>query len=34
MGKAYPADELAKRIFVVSMLGVGLFISVVFTFIL
>lgn len=34
MGKAYPADELAKRTFVVSMVGVGLFIAVVFTFIL
>lgn len=34
MGKAYPADELAKRTFTVTMVGVGLFITVVFTFIL
>jgi len=34
MGKAYPADELAMRIFRVSIAGVGLFIAVVFTFIL
>ena len=34
MGKAYPADELAKRTFYISMVGVGLFITVVFTFIL
>ena len=34
MGKAYPADELATRTFRVSMAGVGLFIVVVFIFIL
>ena len=34
MGKAYPSDELAARTFRVSIIGVGLFIAVVFTFIL
>jgi hypothetical protein len=34
MGKAYPADQLAARIFRVSMAGVGLFIAIVFIFIL
>ncbi len=34
MAKAYPADELAKRIFYISMAGVGAFIATVFIFIL
>ena len=34
MGKAYPADELAKRTFTVSIAGVAAFIAVVFIFIL
>lgn len=34
MGKAWPADELAKRTFYVSIAGVGMFIAVVFLFIL
>ncbi len=34
MGKAYEPDELAWRIFVVSMVGIGAFIAVVFLFIL
>lgn len=34
MAKAWPADELAKRTFYVSMAGVGAFIAVVFIFIL
>lgn len=34
MAKAYPPEELAKRIFYLSMAGVGSFIAVVFIFIL
>ncbi len=34
MAKAWPADELARRTFLVSMAGVGAFIAVVFLFIL
>jgi hypothetical protein len=34
MAKNYSADELAARTFVISMSGVGLFIAVVFLFIL
>jgi hypothetical protein len=34
MAKAYPPDELAKRIFFISMAGIGTFIAVVFVFIL
>jgi hypothetical protein len=34
MAKAYSAEELAYRAFVISMAGVGLFIAVVFIFIL
>lgn len=34
MAKAYPPEELAKRIFYLSMAGVGAFIAVVFIFIL
>jgi hypothetical protein len=34
MAKAYPADELATRTFLVSMAGIGAFIAVVFLFIL
>ena len=34
MGKAYPPDELANRIFYISMAGIGCFIAVVFLFIL
>jgi hypothetical protein len=34
MAKAWPADELAKRTFIVSMAGVGAFLAVVFIFIL
>jgi len=34
MGKAYSADELATRTFRVSIVGVSLFIAVVFIFIL
>jgi hypothetical protein len=34
MAKAYPPDELAKRIFFISMAGIGTFITVVFVFIL
>ena len=34
MAKEYPAEELALRAFVISMLGVGAFIAVVFLFIL
>ncbi len=34
MGKAYPADELATRAFVLSIAAVSLFIAVVFIFIL
>jgi len=33
-GKEYGSDELADRIFVVTMAGIGLFIVVVFAFIL
>jgi hypothetical protein len=34
MAKAYPPDELVKRIFYLSMAGIGSFIAVVFIFIL
>ncbi len=34
MAKAHPPEELAWRIFVVSMAGVGTFVAVVFIFIL
>jgi hypothetical protein len=34
MAKAYSSDELARRIFLVTMAGVGAFIAVVFIFIL
>ena len=34
MAKAYPPEELAKRIFYLSMAGIGAFIAVVFIFIL
>ena len=34
MAKAWPAEDLAFRTFVVTMLGVGAFIAVVFLFIL
>jgi hypothetical protein len=34
MAKEYPAEELAQRTFLISMLGVGAFIAVVFLFIL
>ena len=34
MAKAYTADELAARTFNITMLGVGIFIAVVFIFIL
>lgn len=34
MGKEYPSEELATRTFLISMAGVGLFIAVVFVFIL
>ena len=34
MAKAYPAEELATRAFLVSMAGIGAFIAVVFLFIL
>ena len=34
MAKQYPADELAWRTFVISMVGVGAFIAVVFIWIL
>jgi len=34
MGKAYEPDALATRIFVISMVGVGAFIAIVFMFIL
>jgi hypothetical protein len=34
MAKAYSSDELAMRAFLITMAGVGLFIAVVFVFIL
>jgi hypothetical protein len=34
MGKAYSSDELARRTFLISMVGVGAFIAVVFLFVL
>ncbi len=34
MGKEYTSEQLASKIFVVSMIGVGLFIVAVFVFIL
>ena len=34
MAKAFPADELVWRTFLISMVGVGAFIAVVFLFIL
>jgi hypothetical protein len=34
MAKAYSSDELAMRTFIITMLGVGAFIAVVFIFIL
>ncbi len=34
MGKAYSADELAYRTFLITVAGVGAFIAVVFLFIL
>ena len=34
MGKVYGSEELATRTFIISMVGVGAFISVVFIFIL
>ena len=34
MAKAYPPDELASRIFYLSMAGIGTFVAVVFIFIL
>jgi hypothetical protein len=34
MAKAYPADELALRTFVITLAGVATFIAVVFLFIL
>jgi hypothetical protein len=34
MAKAYSSDELAMRAFLITMAGVGLFIAIVFVFIL
>ncbi len=34
MAKAYPPEELAARIFYISMVGVGAFIAAVFMFVL
>jgi len=34
MARDYPAEELAKRLFLLSMAGVGAFIAVVFIFVL
>lgn len=34
MGKEYSSEDLARRIFVVSMVGIGTFIACVFLFIL
>ena len=34
MGKAYDSEELATRTFIISMVGVGAFIAIVFIFIL
>jgi hypothetical protein len=34
MAKAYPAEELASRTFVITVVGIGAFIAVVFLFIL
>ncbi len=34
MAKAYPPDELAKRLFYITTAGIGIFIAVVFIFIL
>jgi hypothetical protein len=34
MGKTYEPDDLATRTFLISMAGVGIFIAVVFLFIL
>ena len=34
MAKEYPPDELATRIFYLSMAGIGTFIAIVFIFIL
>jgi len=34
MAKAYSPDDLAKRTFTITMVGVGLFIAAVFLFIL
>jgi len=34
MGKEYQSDDLASRTFIITMAGVGLFIVVVFAFIL
>ena len=34
MAKEYPANELATRTFLITMMGVGAFIAVVFLFIL
>ena len=34
MGKAYSSEDLARRTFIISMVGVGAFIAIVFIFIL
>ena len=34
MAKAYPAEELASRTFLIAVAGIGAFIAVVFLFIL
>ena len=34
MAKAYTPDDLAKRIFYISTVGIGIFIAIVFIFIL
>ncbi len=34
MGKEYSSEELARRTFIVSMAGIGIFIACVFIFIL
>ena len=34
MGKEYTAEELARKTFLITMVGVGLFIAAVFLFIL
>jgi len=34
MGKAYTSEDLARRTYIITMVGVGAFIAVVFIFIL